>query len=77
MTGKQTVKRLPIRFNYFFTDISRSWDDLSVSRQTCTDTQVAVQLRQMTAFRVINRCRDQSKSYDSNNAAITTFCLLI
>jgi len=38
--------------------INDRWDDLHASRQTCTDTQLAVQLRQMTAFRVIHRCRD-------------------
>ncbi|KAI9280323.1 Non-repetitive/WGA-negative nucleoporin C-terminal-domain-containing protein [Umbelopsis sp. AD052] len=36
------------------------WDDINAFRQTCTDKQLAVQLRQTTAFRVFNRCRDQN-----------------
>ncbi|KAM3578371.1 hypothetical protein VKS41_009117 [Umbelopsis sp. WA50703] len=37
--------------------INDRWDDLHVFRQTCSDSQLTMQLRQTTAFRVINRCR--------------------
>ncbi|KAH8552272.1 Non-repetitive/WGA-negative nucleoporin C-terminal-domain-containing protein [Umbelopsis sp. PMI_123] len=36
------------------------WDDINAFRQTCSDEQLVVQLRQTTAYRVLNRCRDQN-----------------